>query len=899
LVSYDDAQAICDKTQYCLNNDLNGFIIWELSGDVMADLSTPLLDTVNAKLTEPSLDCESLAYNASASEVSDLLDQQHPLANTVLNQPSPPPSSPPPTDALFCPTDFTGPMQYGGCTGYYYCVYGSPTYPVIPCPVGTMFDENSMLCLQTESVACSETSAPSKRPSLTPTLAPVKMTTLPPFPNSTEPMSTQPVSDTFYLIGANMQNNDTSSLTGPVSSVGSATAGPAETTAGPAETTIASRPRPVVVPRPVNPMQSINATTDATTVLSHRPAAVPTPSSPVQSPVTNLESNGDISSSLQCPAGYTGALPTNECKEYFYCIFSAPHLPTIHCEEGKLFDIDTMTCMDASKVSCTSSTYPLQTQGTTLKPLSQPKPPFTPPPSEFSTQRPTEQTTTSPVLLPTTAPTLNKPSSHPTEDPTKAPVTQPILASSLAQSFAAGNNVSNGSQQLHDMDSKPTSTLADQFFAGTNNGFNSHHSTSSGMEPEDSLVEIHGEEDSVSFLWSSSSSYYSSVEYGESPSFSEYLPDDMHLDRPFITIELLLNDRPEDIGWELLSLARTIKVTKSTGSYATKRPKSIVYEGISLRAVLDSSSDDVHELVWKIWNVGGKGLDSGGGYFKVYGDFPSEGNLLATGGDFDYMDSVAVVVSNDGQISVVSESTPQAYSKPTSPGKPATGNSLPQDIIDNQFRTRNFSNEDGLLMHPSKERGKSILIPALASFTVIAVVIGLVLIVVASRRESSPHDLDAVGMIRGRDEGHNFDHGYWDRTGDQGSHSSIYSDIIGNYNHSSGIDPPDSFERKTHPTRADIRVVEPPEEPFYDTCSPEEHHEQDETPNNMTGTSESNSSNPLGGDQTYDMADIEELLESTGPDTSLPDIYSMLDKLEEQAKGKDDNVAFASDRSIC
>ncbi|KAL7550345.1 hypothetical protein ACHAWF_013592 [Thalassiosira exigua] len=157
LVSYDDAQAICDKTQYCLNNDLNGFIIWELSGDVMADLSTPLLDAVNAKLTEPSLDCESLAYNASASEVSDLLDQQHPLANTVLNQPSPPPSSPPPTDALFCPTDFTGPMQYGGCAGYYHCVYGSPTYPVIPCPVGTMFDEKSMLCLQTESVACSET----------------------------------------------------------------------------------------------------------------------------------------------------------------------------------------------------------------------------------------------------------------------------------------------------------------------------------------------------------------------------------------------------------------------------------------------------------------------------------------------------------------------------------------------------------------------------------------------------------------------------------------------------------------------------------------------------------------------------------------------------------------------
>ena len=28
LVSYDDEQAICDKTEYALENELNGFIIW-------------------------------------------------------------------------------------------------------------------------------------------------------------------------------------------------------------------------------------------------------------------------------------------------------------------------------------------------------------------------------------------------------------------------------------------------------------------------------------------------------------------------------------------------------------------------------------------------------------------------------------------------------------------------------------------------------------------------------------------------------------------------------------------------------------------------------------------------------------------------------------------------------
>ncbi|KAL7442529.1 hypothetical protein ACHAXH_009809 [Discostella pseudostelligera] len=57
LVSYDDERSICLKTEYALKENLQGFIIWELSGDVMADLSTPLLDMVNTKLTETGTDC--------------------------------------------------------------------------------------------------------------------------------------------------------------------------------------------------------------------------------------------------------------------------------------------------------------------------------------------------------------------------------------------------------------------------------------------------------------------------------------------------------------------------------------------------------------------------------------------------------------------------------------------------------------------------------------------------------------------------------------------------------------------------------------------------------------------------------------------------------------------------
>jgi chitinase len=57
MVSYDDRQSICEKTEYLLKEDLAGMIIWELSGDLMSDLSTPLLDAINSKLSNPTMDC--------------------------------------------------------------------------------------------------------------------------------------------------------------------------------------------------------------------------------------------------------------------------------------------------------------------------------------------------------------------------------------------------------------------------------------------------------------------------------------------------------------------------------------------------------------------------------------------------------------------------------------------------------------------------------------------------------------------------------------------------------------------------------------------------------------------------------------------------------------------------
>jgi len=67
IVSFDDQRAICDKVEYAIDNELNGFIIWEITGDVREDLSTPLLDEVNMKLEFPNThNCAGPAGNNNA-----------------------------------------------------------------------------------------------------------------------------------------------------------------------------------------------------------------------------------------------------------------------------------------------------------------------------------------------------------------------------------------------------------------------------------------------------------------------------------------------------------------------------------------------------------------------------------------------------------------------------------------------------------------------------------------------------------------------------------------------------------------------------------------------------------------------------------------------------------------
>lgn len=69
LVTYDDPQAVCNKAEYVNQNLLGGLFIWELSGDLLDTLSTPLLDAINRKLEEINFDCANLMMEEDCSLV--------------------------------------------------------------------------------------------------------------------------------------------------------------------------------------------------------------------------------------------------------------------------------------------------------------------------------------------------------------------------------------------------------------------------------------------------------------------------------------------------------------------------------------------------------------------------------------------------------------------------------------------------------------------------------------------------------------------------------------------------------------------------------------------------------------------------------------------------------------
>ena len=83
FVSYDDKRSICDKTEYALDGNLNGYIIWEISGDLMPDLSTPLLDTVNSRLNKPDVRCDTVNWSDTNKPSSQMVQTPKPTQTSL------------------------------------------------------------------------------------------------------------------------------------------------------------------------------------------------------------------------------------------------------------------------------------------------------------------------------------------------------------------------------------------------------------------------------------------------------------------------------------------------------------------------------------------------------------------------------------------------------------------------------------------------------------------------------------------------------------------------------------------------------------------------------------------------------------------------------------------------
>ena len=98
----------------------------------MPDLSTPLLDTLNNKLADPTLDCKTLEYNFAKEPENSIFSEEEGLtvssisstasssassSQELVNMPTPTPKTLAPTVPLDCSGDFmTGPRELDGCT---------------------------------------------------------------------------------------------------------------------------------------------------------------------------------------------------------------------------------------------------------------------------------------------------------------------------------------------------------------------------------------------------------------------------------------------------------------------------------------------------------------------------------------------------------------------------------------------------------------------------------------------------------------------------------------------------------------------------------------------------------------------------------------------------------------
>mmetsp|Transcript_33557 Transcript_33557/g.58915 ORF Transcript_33557/g.58915 Transcript_33557/m.58915 type:complete len:735 (-) Transcript_33557:86-2290(-) len=195
LVSYDDPRAICEKVGYANERGMHGFLIWEISGDMIdngnSQISTPLIDATIKKIQNPNFPCSTLRdpawalsdqnyrYAPAEPETVDRSNYVAPVntgsgndyngANGAQPNPAPTGNLPVPNtssnNAVYtspsssgnnaaasspssddCPPGLTGYRATSGCAKYMYCRGGSIVGVAQPCVPGTLFDVSIGVC---------------------------------------------------------------------------------------------------------------------------------------------------------------------------------------------------------------------------------------------------------------------------------------------------------------------------------------------------------------------------------------------------------------------------------------------------------------------------------------------------------------------------------------------------------------------------------------------------------------------------------------------------------------------------------------------------------------------------------------------------------------------------------
>ena len=157
FVSYDDERSICEKTEYAIANGLKGFLIWELTGDLMQDLSTPLLDMVNAKVANPNINCAGGSYTTAPSPSQTWSPTAKPTTQSPTSTPTIGTTPPSPSSGPSCPSGYSGMLAVDECTGFRYCTKGAFSSVKIACADGTLFDNQIQNCDHADNVNCANT----------------------------------------------------------------------------------------------------------------------------------------------------------------------------------------------------------------------------------------------------------------------------------------------------------------------------------------------------------------------------------------------------------------------------------------------------------------------------------------------------------------------------------------------------------------------------------------------------------------------------------------------------------------------------------------------------------------------------------------------------------------------